>query len=83
MKRGESGMSTVKLRQKLKKQLDDLPLDRLQSAADFIDFLGQKNGNGASENDPRIARMRLRIRQADAAEAAGKLIPWPKPKRKH
>jgi hypothetical protein len=76
-------MSTIELRRKLKKQLDDLPLDRLQSAADFIDFLGKKNGNGASEIDPRIARMRLRIRQAETAEAAGKLIPWQKSKRKH
>jgi hypothetical protein len=76
-------MSTTKLRRKIKKQLDDLPSDRLQSAADFIDFLGRKNGNGASESDPRIARMRLRIRQAEAAEAAGKLVPWQKQKRKH
>jgi hypothetical protein len=75
-------MSTIELRRKIKKQLDDLPLDRLQSAANFIDFLGKKNSNGFSQSDPRIARMRLRIRQADAAEAASKLISWEKPKRK-
>jgi hypothetical protein len=76
-------MSTVKLRRKIEKQLDDLPLDRLQSAADFIDFLGKKNGNRSSDGDPRIARMRLRIRQAESAIAAGKLVPWQKLKRKY
>ena len=75
------GVSTLELRRKTKKQLDHLSVDRLQSAADFIDFLDKKHGNG-SERDPRIARMRLRIREADEAEAAGKLIPWDKLKRK-
>ncbi|MGD0463039.1 MAG: hypothetical protein ABSB74_11195 [Tepidisphaeraceae bacterium] len=83
MKCGGSGMSTIELRRKIKKQLDDLPLDRLQPAAEFIDFLGKKNGNRSSDSDPRIARMRLRIRQAKAAIAAGKLVPWQKLKRKH
>jgi hypothetical protein len=62
--------------------LDHLSIDRLQSAADFIDFLDKKHGNGSSQTDPRIAGMRLRIRQADEAIAAGKLISWEKLKRK-
>jgi hypothetical protein len=75
-------MSTMELRRKIKRQLDDLPLDRLQTAADFIDYLGKKNGGESPGSDRRIARMRLRIRQTDAAEAAGKLIPWELSKRK-
>ena len=75
-------MSAVELRRKIKRQLDDLPMDRLRTAADFIDFLEKKNGSRSLENDPRIARMRLRIRQAEKAEAAGKLIPLEKLRRR-
>jgi len=69
-------MSTVELRRKIKRQVDGLPSGQLRSAADFIDYLGKKNGAPSSEKDPRIIRMRRRIRQADAAEAGGKLISW-------
>jgi hypothetical protein len=75
-------MSIDELRRKMKKQLDDLPLDRLQPAANFIDFLCEKSDSRSSESDPRIARMRLRISRTEAAIAAGKLVPWRKLKRK-
>ena len=76
-------MSTVELRRKIKRQVDGFPSGQLRSAADFIDYLGNKNGAPSSQKDPRIIRMRRRIRQAEAAEAAGKLIPWEKLKRKY
>jgi hypothetical protein len=76
-------MSTLELRRKIKRQLDVLPKDKLRSAADFIDYLGKGNGARSPEKDPRIARMRRRIRRAEAAVAAGKLIPWEQLKRKY
>jgi hypothetical protein len=76
-------MSTTELRRLVKKQVDTLQPERLQSAADYLSFLSkQRNGNKNETIDPRIARMRQRIREADEAEAAGKLIPLEKLRRK-
>jgi hypothetical protein len=75
-------MSTVQLRRKIKKQIDTLQPERLQSAADYISFLGEKQNGKKLSTDPRIFRMRQRIREADEAEAAGKLIPLEKLRRK-
>ena len=75
-------MSTTDLRRKIKQQVDVLPTDRLRSAADFIEYLGQVAAQPANHAGRKIARMRRAVRAAKAAEAAGALIPWEKLRRK-
>jgi hypothetical protein len=75
-------MGTAQLRKKIRKDLESLPANRLQSAADFIAFLGQRANGKKDSTDPRILRLRERIRQADEAEAAGRLIPLEKLRRR-
>lgn len=75
-------MSTTELRRQIKKNVDSLPPDHLASVADFVAFVGRQRIAQGSETDPRIDRLRDRIRQADAEEAAGKLIPLEKLRRK-
>jgi hypothetical protein len=75
-------MSTAQLRRKIKKDLASLPATHLQSAADFIAFLGRQANGKKGNMDPRILRLRERIRQADQAESEGRLIPLEKLRRR-
>jgi hypothetical protein len=56
-------MSTVELRREIKKAVDKLPPARLESLADYVDFLTR------SGLDKRLAR-------AEKAIASGKGINW-------
>jgi hypothetical protein len=58
-------MSTVKLRDEIKKAIDQLPRERLESLADYVAFL----------NRPSVS---ARIAAADAAFASGKGKNWRK-----
>jgi hypothetical protein len=58
-------MSTTELRREIKKAVDRLPPDRLESLADFVAFL----------NRPSIAQ---RLAAAETAVAAGKGVKWRK-----
>jgi hypothetical protein len=58
-------MSTVKLRREIKKAIDRLPPERLESLADYVSFL----------NRPPLAR---RLADAEKAIAAGKGVNWRK-----
>jgi hypothetical protein len=58
-------MSTTELRREIKKAVDRLPADRLESLADFVTFL----------NRPTL---RQRIKDAEKAIAAGKGLNWRK-----
>ena len=58
-------MSTTELRREIKKAVDRLPPDRLESLADYVDFL----------NRPALNH---RLKEAEKAIAAGKGINWRK-----
>ena len=58
-------MTTVKLRREIKKAVDRLPPERLESVADYIAFL----------NRPPL---QIRIAEAEKAIAAGKGVSWRK-----
>jgi hypothetical protein len=58
-------MSTVELRRKIKRQVDLLPPKRLESLADYIQFL----------NRPPVTE---RVAAAEKAIAAGKGVNWRK-----
>jgi hypothetical protein len=58
-------MSTIKLRRELKKAIDSLPPERLESVADYIAFL----------NRPPLL---CRIAEAEKAIAEGKEVNWRK-----
>jgi hypothetical protein len=59
------GMSATELRREIKKAVDRLPPDRLESLADYVDFL----------NRPALVN---RLEDAEKAIAAGKGIHWRK-----
>ena len=69
-------MSTAELRRQIKKRIDSLPPDRLRSAADFLDYLGQHIDQNAFDelirSRPPLAN---RLKQAEADIAAGRLTP--------
>jgi len=75
-------MSTAQLRQKIKKQVDGLPSERLRSAAEYIAFLHSEAKPSASDLR-KIVRMRIAIDKAEREFAAGKGIPWESLKRKY
>lgn len=58
-------MSTTELRREIKKAVDRLPAERLQSLADFVLFL----------NRPPLA---ARLKDAEKSIAAGKGVNWRK-----
>jgi hypothetical protein len=58
-------MSTTELRRKLKKEIDRLPVQRLESVADFVAFLSR----------PPLA---ARVAAAEKAINAGKGVNWRK-----
>jgi hypothetical protein len=58
-------MSTIELRREIKKAVDRMPVDRLPSLADFVDFLTR----------PVLAE---RIAAAEKAIATGKGVNWRK-----
>lgn len=58
-------MKSAELRRELKKAIDQLPPDRLESLADYVHFLTR----------PSLAD---RLRTADRDLAAGKGVPWRK-----
>ena len=58
-------MSTVELRRKIKKAIDRLPPKRLESLADYVQFL----------NQPPITE---RLAAAEEEIASGKGVPWRK-----
>lgn len=58
-------MSTTKLRQEIKKAVDQLPPERLGSLADYVSFL----------NRPPLLR---RLKNAEKAIASGKGVNWRK-----
>ena len=58
-------MSTVELRRKIKKAVDQLPLKRLEFLSDFVEFL----------NRPPLTE---RLAAAEKAIAAGKGVNWRK-----
>jgi len=61
-------MSTTELRRKIKKAVDHLPPKRLESLADYVEFLNRP---------PLIDRLRA----AEKAIASGKGINWRKVRR--
>jgi hypothetical protein len=61
-------MSALKLRQEIKKAVDQLPRDRLESLADYVQYLTR----------PTLAR---RLAAAEKAIAAGKGVNWRKVRR--
>lgn len=61
-------MSAVKLRTEIKKVIDRLPPERLESLADYVSYLAR----------PTIGQ---RIAAADKAIAAGKGVNWRKVRR--
>lgn len=60
-----SFMSVVELRREIKKLVDKLPPDRLESLADYVQYL----------NRPALAD---RLKAADKAIASGKGVNWRK-----
>jgi len=58
-------MSIAELRREIKKAVDRLPPERLQSLADYVQFL----------NRPSLSR---RLQDAEAAIAAGRGVEWRK-----
>jgi hypothetical protein len=58
-------MSTVELRREIKKAIDRLPPERLESVADFVHFLTR----------PALAR---RLAEAEKAISLGKGVNWRK-----
>ena len=68
-------MSITQLRREVKAQLDGLAEDQLRSAADYVAFLGQKAKPAGLSDNQKKAKLRRAIREADAAQAAGTLVP--------
>lgn len=58
-------MSNIELRREIKKAVDRLPRERLESLADYVHFL----------NRPPLLQ---RLKAADKAISAGKGVPWRK-----
>ncbi len=73
-------MSTVELRRKIKKQIDDLDPDRLRYAADLLALLQPANGG---RGDAGIARFRSRLGKAERDIAAGRFVSAEKLRRKY
>jgi len=67
--RARIDMSTAELRRNIKKRVDTLPPDRLQSAANFLALLehGSKRRGGKAELFARLA-------EAEADVAAGRVV---------
>jgi hypothetical protein len=74
-------MSTLELRRKIKKQIDDLDEGRLRYAANLLSLLGRSE----ADDDPgaRMARFRARLAKAERDIAAGRFIPFEKLRRKY
>jgi hypothetical protein len=68
-------MSSVQLRQKLKKQVDNLPADDLRRAAQFIGLLYSASRPNAADLR-KIAKMQKATNQAKRDFAAGKGVNW-------
>jgi hypothetical protein len=58
-------MKTIELRREIKKTVDQIPVDRLESLADYVHFLSR----------PALAK---RIEAAEKALAAGHGVNWRK-----
>jgi hypothetical protein len=58
-------MNITKLRRELKKAIDGLPAQRLESLADYVEFLSRPS-------------LQERLREAEKAIAAGKGLNWRK-----
>jgi hypothetical protein len=58
-------MSTAKLRSQIKKDIDRMPIERLPSLADYVQFLTR-------------APIERRIAEAEKAIASGKGVDWRK-----
>ena len=56
-------MNTLELRREIKKAIDRLPPERLQSLADYVSFLTR----------PSLAQ---RLEEAEKAIASGRGLPW-------
>ena len=70
-------MSTTQLRRDIKKKVDALPLDRLQSAADFLAFLNDRASDRTFEEYLRTRPpLKERLMQAEKDIAAGRLTDW-------
>ena len=77
-------MSTAELRRRIKKEVDALPPERLQSAADFIAFLGDAASDRTFEEYLRTRPpIEERLKQAEKDIAAGRLTPVEQLRRKY
>jgi hypothetical protein len=75
-------MSALQLRQRIKKQVDELKPAELRSAADFISKLRVRRKLSA-DDVRKIARMKRIIRQAERDFAAGRGVSVENLKRKY
>jgi hypothetical protein len=73
-------MSTTELRRRVKKQVERLPADRLQSAADYLLFL--QHGDVGHASNGKLSEFRARIQKAERDIAAGRTVPVERLRRK-
>ena len=71
-------MSTTELRRHLKRQIESLPVDRLKVAADFVDYLADREPNAATRELLRIPNMVKDIQTAEKHIARGRHYHWRK-----
>jgi hypothetical protein len=74
-------MAPAQMRQRLKKQIDALPQDKLRSASDYLAFLENQESHEATGEILAIPGIRNRIKQAEKDIASGKTTPWRKVQR--
>lgn len=65
-------MSTTELRRRIKKQLDTLQSERLQSVADYVSFLHRK----PTSKEMKLARFRASLAKAEKDLAEGRFVSW-------
>jgi hypothetical protein len=73
-------MSTTELRREIKRKVNALPEDRLQSAADFLAFL--EAGTESDAESRRLRGFRNRLQKAEAEVASGRVVPVSRLRRK-
>ena len=76
-------MSTVEIRQQIKKYVDELSPERLLVAADFLAYLAEQDDNEATEELLKIKGFKEALAKAKKSVKEGKVISVDKLQRKY
>jgi hypothetical protein len=71
-------MSTLELRRRAKKTIDELPDDRLKFVNEFLDYVKQRQSDDATRELLKIAGFQRSLRRGEKDLRAGRTTAWRK-----